>query len=514
MSIKPVVKPWLLSGLLLGFSYPIIRDLPNGFLAWFAFVPFLLDNRSQKSLKKFLATSIGFILIFLLVSTWWVGYYNIWYMLIGHLAIAPFYLIPLIIFYIIHFYWGWHRALIILPFAWTLNDWFIHILPHGMQVHLTPYSQSNNIWFIQFADIFGMWGVSFWILLLNVLIALAIDSKKKVTYGAPILTLLLPLLYSVWCLEINPKGVTGPVESRSRVSIIQTNQNSYAEPNAENTQKLISEIFSLSDSAVRYDQPDLLVLPEATIPFELLKNKQNLELIKSTVESWQTSVAIGYVERPDTNDLRYFKNNALVFTPQLAMNWDALQIKPEDVIVYQKQYGVPFAEVMPYFEDKPTFRNMAMIRGSEPVNFKYSNFERDHFQVALSICWEQFFPEKISSLVNEGAQFVAFMNNDAWFGTTSGSIQLQSATRLRAIENRRTIVRSSNGGISCFIDPFGKVYGEVPWFISTIATEEVLCIQKKSFYTEHPEWFLWATLIGFLSLLVFLSCLKRQKLSS
>jgi apolipoprotein N-acyltransferase len=171
------------------------------------------------------------------------------------------------------------------------------------------------------------------------------------------------------------------------------------------------------------------------------------------------------------------------------MFWDSLKIKAEDVKVYQKKYGLPFVELTPYFEDKPTARGSAMERGTEPYTFDYANFAGEKFRVALSICWEQMYPHRVAELVNDNAEFVALMNNDAWFGESGGGKQLLSYTRLRAIENRKSIVRCSNSGISCFIDPFGNISERLPWYKATIGTQEVLCVSKKTFFTKHPEWF-------------------------
>ncbi|MCP9766877.1 apolipoprotein N-acyltransferase [Lacihabitans sp. LS3-19] len=483
------LKYAFISGVLLGFSYPLVEGIPNGILAWFAFVPFLLDQRQQKTFKSFFLESAVFVLSFLFVDVWWVGYYKFHYMLIGVLDIAPFYLLPLFLYFFFKNKLGWHKALLTLPFLWAANDWFIHLLPHSMQVYLLPYTQANNIWVVQFTDLTGMYGISFWLIMMNILIALAIDKKSKLAYIKPALWLLLPLVYSFWCMKIHPKGITGLGNLKSKVSIIQTNQDSYAIHDSKHSQKLFDEIFSLSDSAVSKDQPDLLVLPEGTIPFDLMHNQNMLSYTRQAINAWQTSVAVGFVEYPDTSNRQFFKNNVIVFTPQLAGYWDSLQIKPEDVKVYQKEHGVPFSELMPYFEKSITPAGRAMIRGHEPYVFRYQNFDDQMFNVALTICWEQLFPEKMASLVDNGAQFVALMNNDAWFGKTQGAYQLQSITRLRAIENRRSIVRSSNGGISCFIDPFGEVYSKLPWYTSTLGTEEVLMVTKKSFFTKYPEWF-------------------------
>jgi apolipoprotein N-acyltransferase len=493
---------WLLSGILLGLSFPSYDSIPTGILAWFAFVPFLLANKEIQPFKIYLLKACLFIIVALFIDVWWVNYYSFQALLVCVFSQLPFLLLPLLVFYFVQKRFGWKKALLLLPFVWTLGDWLANNTPHGLQVYLLAYTQANNTWLIQFADTFGMWGVGFWLMGVNCLIVVSLSPLTETSdrprggiqqrFKFPLWGtggfFLLPFLYSFYVLVLNPKSVLGSDTRKSKVSLIQTNLDSYSKDSLL-AQKTLDQIISLSDSAVRTAQPDLIVLPEAALPIPLFQDTAVFNFTKKAITAWQTSVAIGFVEYPDTSKKYIFRNNALVFTPQLAMFWDSLKLKANDVKVYQKQYGLPFVELMPYFEESPTLRGSAMQRGNEPYTFDYANFNGDKFKVALTICWEQMYPHKMAALVNDDAEFIALMNNDAWFGKTPGAKQLRSFTRMRAIENRRTIARCSNGGISCFIDPFGKISGEIPWFTHNISTQEVLCVTKKSFYTKHPNWF-------------------------
>jgi apolipoprotein N-acyltransferase len=519
---------WLLSAVLLGLSYPSFDPIPTGVLAWFAFVPFLVENKNQKPFLSYLLQASLMIILAILIDVYWLNYYSFKAYLFCVFSQFYFLVFPLIIHYFFQKRFGFKTALFLLPFVWTITDFLAHIAPHGMQVYLLPYTQANNTWLVQFIDLTGMWGITFLVISFNSLLAYAFSNSfvqdippaplQRGISTNPISTLkgdkeifleyefekgkqvkklplwgfggflFLCLSYSFFILKINPKSAIGSLARTSKVSIIQTNQDSYSTDSAI-VQKSFDEIVSLSDSAVRTAQPDLLVLPEGAIPIPLFQDKNLLNFTKKAISNWQTSVAIGYVEYPDATKKYIFRNNALVFTPQLAMFWDSLKIKPQNVKVYQKRYGLPFVELMPYFESTPTARGSAMERGTEPYTFDYANFNGDKFKVALTICWEQMYPHRMAELVNDGAEFVALMNNDAWFGTSGGGKQLLSYTRLRAIENRRSVVRCSNGGISCFIDPFGNISERLPWFTSAIGTQEVLCVSKKTFSTQHPAWF-------------------------
>ena len=491
--------PTIISGILLGLSYPSFPEIPTGILAWFAFVPVLLATREETNFKTYLWQTFSVFLISGPINFWWTALFSWKAFVVCYTTQTWGVYLPFLLHFFLQKRFDWQRALFLLPFHWTILDALTHLLPHTLQVNNIAYTQANNIWLIQFTDITGMWGITFWIVMMNVLITfLSVQKEIEIKKIALISAWLLVVLgYSFLNMKLSPKNAIGTDNLTTKVSIIQTNSDSYSHDSTK-TQKVFDKIIALSDSAVRTAQPDLIVLPEAAIPIPLFQNKELLDFTKKAIATWQTSVAIGFEEYEDKS----FKNNALVFTPQLAMFWDSLKIKPNDVKVYQKEYGLPFIETMPYCADCQTLTDQKMLKGNEPYIFQYNNTEGEISKVALTICWEQMYPHKIAELVDEGAEFIALMNNDAWFGTSPGAKQLLSFTRMRAIENRRSIVRCSNGGISCFIDPFGRITNQLPWFTSTIGTQEVLKVSRKSFYTKHPYFFV--ELVSVLFLLLFL----------
>ena len=162
--------PAILSSILLGLSYPSFDPIPTGILAWFAFVPFLLANRNQKSFLKYLADACLFIILAIFIDVWWLNYYSWQSYLFCVFSQFYFLVLPLVAHYFLQKRFGFQKALFLLPFIFTLTDWLAHITPHGMQVYLLAYTQANNIWLIQFADTFGMWGITFWVMMMNVLI--------------------------------------------------------------------------------------------------------------------------------------------------------------------------------------------------------------------------------------------------------------------------------------------------------------------------------------------------------
>lgn len=493
--------PIILSGILWGLSYPNYPNLPVGILAWFALVPLLLLLKNTSTLKESFLLVFPVFVISSPIGYWWTSYYTWSTFFICFITQSLSLYIPFIAHYFLQKKLGWHRALILFPFQWTALDWATHFLPHNLQVHYVAYSQANMPYVIQYADFTGMWGICFWVIALNVFITFGINYRSKKHFVFSAIWIFLAVSYSVWVMKINPKSVLGTSNQKTKVSLIQTNIDSYADGDTLVVTKTLDQVVSLSDSAVKTQIPDLLILPEAAFPFSLFKNKNFLDYTRNNILNWNTNVAIGYAEFQDST--KGFKNLAVVFTPELAAFWDSLHIKEEDVKVYQKEYGLPFMEFMPYCASCPSMRERQLIRGNEPYTFKYADKDGEVHQVALSICWEQTYPAKIASLVKQGADFIALMNNDSWFGKTTGAKFLSSFTKIRAIENRRTIARCSNGGISAFIDPFGRVYGEIPWFTENISSQEVICVNKRSFYTQYPNFFALFDAVVLIILILF-----------
>lgn len=502
---------WL-SVILLGLSYLSFSDFHQGPLAWVAFIPFLLSIQNETSLRSFSLKMLVVYSLTILIGFWWTGYYKP----IAVLVCLVSQLLFLNLSFVIHFFVqkkiGWEKALILLPFLWSFIEWLTQPLPHNLQVLHLGYTQANMLYFNQIADFSGLWGLSFWVMILNVLITFVIVYRTKKYLFLSLTWVLIALFYGFFKIQLSPKSAIGTANTQTKVSLIQTNIDSYQPLDSVILNQTFNQIISLSDSAVRTQTPDILILPEATFPLALFQDSTLFRFVKKAITNWQTSVAIGYSEVID-NKANKYKNKSLVFTPQLAMAWDSMKIMPEQVKVYEKQYGLPFMETMPYFSNLPSFQNRILVGGNEPFVFNYLNFDGNIFNVALTICWEQTYPQKVAKLVNNGAEYIALMNNDAWFGKTPATKFLLNMTKIRAIENRRSVARCSNGGLSCFIDPYGRTYGEIPWFSADISTNDVLLVTQKSFYTQYPNAFAYGLFFSFVLLFGWFYWHSRQNTS-
>ena len=201
----------LISGLLLGLSVPSFSFAPLGFLAWAWLVPLLFELKKAENFFSFLgraafAVGIGFTLI-----TIWVVNASLAGLAASMLMGVFVWTLPLIFFYFVRRYLGWNAALWSLPFFWTAWEWLYHQTEFSFGAVRLGYTQADLIWLIQYADLTGVQGVTFWLVLLNVALFVLVEkhfSGANVKFNrsaflsrdaaAPLLLLVLPLFYGAF----------------------------------------------------------------------------------------------------------------------------------------------------------------------------------------------------------------------------------------------------------------------------------------------------------------------------
>ncbi|MGB2338849.1 MAG: apolipoprotein N-acyltransferase, partial [Flavobacteriaceae bacterium] len=131
-------------------------------------------------------------------------------------------------------------------------------------------------------------------------------------------------------------------------------------------------------------------------------------------------------------------------------------------------------------------------------------------KVAPIICYESVYGSFVGGYVRNGAELLAVMTNDAWWGTTPGHRQLLSYTKLRAIETRLPIVRSANSGISAIINSYGEVTNQIPYLKRDAMSVTIVPQNQITFYVTYGDYI--ARLSLFVSVLLLLISITRKKL--
>ena len=486
----------LLTGILFALALPPFK---SGFLAYITLVPFLLLLEEKNEGEAF---RWGYItgLFIAMCTLFWIGWVTLPGM-IGVLLVWPLY--TALFALVFRFLWRHYSAVafILAPFLWVSIEYMQSLTELAFPWNYIGYTQSYYLPFIQFAEYTSVYGVSFWVVLLNVLLFFAWKNRKtnrKMTVTAVIFTLLIflaPLPYGLRLLN------SSTAESKAvHVSLVQGNR----DPNEKWAGDIYKENFLVYETLTRQalqESPDLVIWPETAMPFYLRSKPLYMRRMHELVDSSATAILTGMM------DFLYYKdgsydhfNSAMLFQPHQSRTQ-----------TYAKMKLVPFSERVPYKTHFP-FKFLkdllwdlgigdfgvgeeisvfsvganAQAGNVSAENNKKKNIE---YKMATAICFESVFPEHIRKYVNAGADFLIIITNDAWFGKTSAPFQHTQIAVFRAIENRRDIARCANTGISCFIDKYGRVRKSTSIFSSAVITDKVELNSQKTFYTQHGNIF-------------------------
>lgn len=159
---------------------------------------------------------------------------------------------------------------------------------------------------------------------------------------------------------------------------------------------------------------------------------------------------------------------------------------------YHKSKLVPGVEKMPFGKAlnfmKPLFRAFGGTTGGygsqENASVLYA---QSGIGVAPVICYESIWGDYVTEYIRQGAQFIAIVTNDGWWGNTSGKDQHFDYARLRAIETRRWVARAANTGISGFIDQKGDVIQQSEWWAPYSASQEINLNESLTFYVRNGD---------------------------
>ena len=450
---------------------------------------------------------------------------------------------------------GWRKAILVLPLLLPFWEWFFFESKFSMPIFAIYISQAPLNWLIQFVDLFGYYSISFWLILLNVLIALSIDDwqilvkklsgKKKHKsdnikdkYAVPFLikrfSLIIalmfipPLLYSFYSQATIPAKLGGEVT----VSLVQSNNpppKKYDNPTLE---KSMAKYVEMTDSLLKSTNTDLVIWPEAAVEFYIRSNKQIRDYLFGKVLNWNTPLLTGTLDADKFNDStripplqkylhRKYKiyNSAVMVTPQLAWKYVKENINISGLKIYRKQNLMPFTEYVPYSNIFPILSNLTLdlgdganfSAGKGPKSLLFASHNNKLIHVCPIICWDLFYPYPVIEASGEGENFIAALTNESRLGNslTTTVHEVEGYTRIRSIESRRSIAECSTTGYTFFCDPLGNVYGKVPWWSKQVATANVRLSSISTFYDRYPGYFPKGCLI--LIAIIFVTTLRKRR---
>lgn len=485
-------KDWFLvifSAFLMSLAYP---PLPFGFVIYFALIP-LIFALQDKGLSD--AFKIGYIfgLISNSILLFWIG----WATIPGAAAA-----ILLLCFYTAFFTWfyalmqkKWGKgSLFLLPFLWVAMEYVRSLTEISFPWLNLAYTQTYYLNLIQYASITGNYAVSFWIVCLNLIIYLIIKYQRRIGLAISIFAILIILPY-IYGWSVMSETIE---ENNIKIALLQGS----IEPKVKWDQRFLDyniQTFVDMSKKTAGEDVDLILWPETAAPCYLASESLYMDRIQAASDSLNIPLLVG------TNDYEVIKGTRFLYYNS------AFLFKPKGRYpqIYNKIHLVPFSEKIPYDEK---------LRISDKIQLGQSDFSSGKdltiFQIpkgrfATLICFESVYPALVRNFVKRGAEFLVNITNDGWFGKTHGPFQHAQIAVFRAIENRISIARCANTGVSMFIDPFGRVIGATKIFVRTTVIDQIPSKLKDTFYTRHGDWFAQGCfLVGFFFILA--SLLKRK----
>ena len=338
------------------------------------------------------------------------------------------------------------HACLAAPFLWVVLEFGRTHLPHiGFPWNLLGYAASSNLALLQLAPLTGIYGLSFLIAGYNSLFAWAIKGssgfrdRRAAVWLAVTLALVLVAQFG---------GRFVPAEAPRRVArLLQTNfpqSPSYPADWMDRHAPELDELERLSNVA-RERGAELVIWPETPAPFSMQDPKfaQRAERIARASGS---AFLLGVVDwKPGPHGGLAPYNSAAL-----------LDAAGRRTFHYDKIHLVPFGEYVPLRRWLRFARSLTAEVGGFQAGSEYKVGELPGGKFGVFICYEAIFPAEVRRFVVGGAELLVNISNDGWFGRSAAPEQHLAMARVRAVENRRWLLRATNNGYTVAVDPYGR----------------------------------------------------------
>jgi apolipoprotein N-acyltransferase len=377
--------------------------------------------------------------------------------------------------------WG-TRVLVIAPFLWVAAE-FYRARVVSFPWDLLGTVLVDNIPLSRIATVTGTYGLSLEILLVNAVFASAfLGRREKRTLVLAGCILFCGMLETGRYVEPPRATVAGTAR------LVQQNIPLNQQWTPDTFQATLADLERISvprpGEGMSGDPfPDLIVWPESPAPFFETdpRVRQTLTAIAQQSHAYVLAGTLGLVREKEEGDVY---NSAQVVAPD-----------GEWLARYDKIHLVPFGEYIPFkhvlsFAGQLVSEVGNFARGTERVVIPVHSYKLGTF-----ICYEATYPDEVREFAGNGATLLVTISNDGWFGDSAAPIQHLRMARMRAIENQRWVLRSTNTGVSASIDPYGRVVQQLRRNVRVAVDVPYGIVTSTTFYTRHGDWFAWMCVI-------------------
>ncbi len=361
--------------------------------------------------------------------------------------------------------------------AWSTAEFIsIRIFPWEMghtQLILRPL--------IQIADLAGSIAISF----LLFWVAQGVLSRSLKRFALPTIALGCSLLYGIVQIPLfSPESASHTLGKPVQVSLVQGNISLDQKHSRAAFRKNVQSYYELSKPLA--EKSDLIIWPETAM----------MEWVRADLKDAKLDPRIPYFS--EQSSLLF---GALTFEDETKMYNSIMAVLPDGSMLapYHKRILMPFGEFTPLGDTFPWLREMNQgaqdfSQGLGPSVYPIPLLDGGSVNVSPLICYEDIVPSLARAATSAGAEILINNTNDAWFGESAAPYQHHALAVLRAVENRRYLLRATNTGLTAVVDPTGKTTSHLKPFTKDAISTTVYATSRSTMYTtligDIPWWIL------------------------
>jgi apolipoprotein N-acyltransferase len=375
------------------------------------------------------------------------------------------------------------------PFIWVTFEFARAHLPEiSFPWNLLGYPAAANLGLVQLTTLTGIYGLSFLVAGFNALLAWTSASntlalRGRITSAAAATAILLTAMFAGPRLVPQTQGHHFARPVQLNFPEVESYPANWFQAHAADLEEI--ERISLAPSA---EKPDLLVWPEAPAPFSF-QDSQFAKIASTLAIRFGHPFLAGAIEwKPPVNPSDVPPHGSLL-PYNSALLFDA---QGQRVFVYDKVHLVPFGEYEPF----PLIHRVVTSVSGDVGGFHKGN----KYLVGqlpggntfgVFIWYEAVYPGEVRRFAANGARLLINISNDGWFGRSAAAEQHLRMARVRAVENRRWILRSTNNGFTASVDPYGRIFEPLLPDVRAAADLPYDFRTDETLYTRFGDWFAW-----------------------
>jgi apolipoprotein N-acyltransferase len=384
------------------------------------------------------------------------------------------------------------RACLAAPFLWVAMEFAtMHMPAIGFPWNLLGYVAAGNLVFVQLTAITGIFGLSLVVAAYNALAAWVVVQMSRrrqggmtMWIGANAMLILIAVAGPRFIPEARADHVAHLVQTNFPVS------NGYPSNWMQVHAAEMDQLGAISIGAAQKD-PGIVIWPEVPAPFSLQDGNFQARALR-IARGAGNGFLVGVIDwKPLGNGRIGANNSAALLGPNGELDF-----------LYDKIHLVPFSEYVPWRNWFFFARDLTSLIGDfqHGTQYKVGNISGGPFSVY--ICYEAIFPNEVRRFTRAGAQLLINISDDGWFGGSGAPEQHLAMARVRAVENRRWLLRDTNDGITVSVDPYGRIMARLPAHIRGELDAPYAFRSDLTLYTRWGDWLPWLCVLAALVLVL------------